>query len=91
MRSTGPTSNSVAMYSAMAKTETERIPIVGHIITDEDVGALQGAKLQHINLNKVVKLLTDPHSVSLFNNIKLYLLFIYFINRRCFMTDTSMP
>jgi len=57
--------------SKMPKTETmegsRNIPIVGHIITDEDIGALTGTRLQTINLNKVVKLLTDPHSVMLYD------------------------
>jgi hypothetical protein len=37
---TGPPT-SVTMFSTMGKMEGERIPIVGHIITDEDAGALQ--------------------------------------------------
>jgi len=43
-----------------------QIPIVSHIISDEDVGLLQGQKAP-INLNKVVKLLTDPHSAMLYD------------------------
>lgn len=48
--------------------ETEnRVPLVGHIITDEDIGSLQGAKLQPVNLERIVKLLTDPHSANLYD------------------------
>ncbi|XP_052683421.1 cilia- and flagella-associated protein 69-like [Crassostrea angulata] len=45
--------------------ERPRVPIVAHIITDDDIGVLKGTKLQPINLSRVVKLLTDPHSVHL--------------------------
>ncbi|XP_046371006.1 cilia- and flagella-associated protein 69-like [Haliotis rufescens] len=47
--------------------EKTRIPIVAHIITDDDIGMLQGSKLQPVNLNRVIKLLTDPHSVMLYD------------------------
>ncbi|XP_052820058.1 cilia- and flagella-associated protein 69-like [Mya arenaria] len=43
------------------------IPVVAHVITDEDIGALQGSKLVAMNLNRVVKLLTDPHSSMLYD------------------------
>lgn len=45
----------------------QTIPVVTHVITDEDIGALQGAKLIPMNLNRVVKLLTDPHSSMLYD------------------------
>ncbi|XP_050388470.1 cilia- and flagella-associated protein 69 [Patella vulgata] len=44
-----------------------RIPLVAHIITDDDIGMLQGSKLQPINLGRVIKLLTDPHSAILYD------------------------
>lgn len=43
------------------------VPVVTHVITDEDIGALQGSKLVAMNLNRVVKLLTDPHSAMLYD------------------------
>nr|XP_006825782.1 PREDICTED: uncharacterized protein C7orf63-like [Saccoglossus kowalevskii] len=39
------------------------IPVVGHLITDEDMGIQQGIKLYPVNLGRTVKLLTDPHSL----------------------------
>ncbi|KAK3587960.1 hypothetical protein CHS0354_014478 [Potamilus streckersoni] len=47
--------------------DTGRIPVVAHVITDDDIGILQGTKLMPMNLNRVVKLLTDPHSVMLYD------------------------
>ncbi|XP_064613736.1 cilia- and flagella-associated protein 69-like [Liolophura sinensis] len=44
-----------------------RIPLVTHVINDEDLGLLQGTKLIPVNLNKMVKLLTDPHSAMLYD------------------------
>lgn len=43
------------------------IPVVGHLITDDDIGVKQGIKIQPINFNKVIKLLTDPHSTTLYD------------------------
>ncbi|KAH3715889.1 cilia- and flagella-associated protein 69-like [Dreissena polymorpha] len=43
------------------------IPVVAHVITDEDIGALQGSKLIPMNLNRTIKLLTDPHSSMLYD------------------------
>ncbi|CAL1536351.1 unnamed protein product [Lymnaea stagnalis] len=42
------------------------IPLVTHIITDDDLGVLEGSKLQPINLKRVIKLLTDLHSEKLY-------------------------
>ncbi|XP_072017652.1 cilia- and flagella-associated protein 69-like isoform X2 [Amphiura filiformis] len=42
------------------------IPLVGHVITDDSMGLKQGISMQPINYNKVIKLLTDQHSVNLF-------------------------
>ncbi|XP_077978018.1 cilia- and flagella-associated protein 69-like [Glandiceps talaboti] len=42
------------------------IPVVGHLITDEDMGIQQGTKLQPVNLGRTVKLLTDPHSTNMY-------------------------
>lgn len=45
-----------------------RIPVVAHVITDDDLGLLQGSKQQQpINLKRVIKLLTDPHSMMLYD------------------------
>lgn len=55
---------------ALSTGMTERkasIPVVTHVITDEDIGALQGTKLIPMNMNRVVKLLTDPHSSMLYD------------------------
>ncbi|PIK45828.1 putative cilia- and flagella-associated protein 69 [Apostichopus japonicus] len=43
------------------------VPVVGHVITDDDIGVKQGIKIQAINFNKVFKLLTDPHSTTLYD------------------------
>ncbi|XP_013410709.1 cilia- and flagella-associated protein 69 [Lingula anatina] len=48
-------------------TSKPRIPIVSHTITDDDLGILQGAKLQPMNLTRVAKLMTDPHSSMLYD------------------------
>jgi len=42
------------------KTEKLEIPIVHHIVTDENAGYTQ--KIKEINLGRAVKLLSDPHS-----------------------------
>ncbi|PIK43058.1 putative cilia- and flagella-associated protein 69 [Apostichopus japonicus] len=42
-------------------------PVVGHVITDDDIGVKQGIKIQAINFKKVFKLLTDPHSTTLYD------------------------
>ncbi|XP_074659217.1 cilia- and flagella-associated protein 69-like isoform X1 [Tubulanus polymorphus] len=44
-----------------------RIPVVGHMITDDDMGILRGVKLQPVNLAKIVKLLVDPHSSMMYD------------------------
>ncbi|PVD30636.1 hypothetical protein C0Q70_09909 [Pomacea canaliculata] len=48
-------------------TGPTKIPIVAHIITDDDLEILQGSKLQPLNLKRVIKLLTDPHSMMLYD------------------------
>ncbi|XP_030849365.1 cilia- and flagella-associated protein 69 [Strongylocentrotus purpuratus] len=42
------------------------VPVVGHVITDEEMGLKKGIKIQQVNFVKVIKLLTDPHSVALY-------------------------
>ncbi|VDI03562.1 Hypothetical predicted protein [Mytilus galloprovincialis] len=66
MQRTGLTPKSNIMMTENI-VDKPRIPLVAHVITDDDIGLLQGAKLQPINLNRVVKLLTDPHSVMLYD------------------------
>ncbi|XP_071947275.1 cilia- and flagella-associated protein 69-like isoform X2 [Antedon mediterranea] len=54
----------------MATNEVEmkpKIPVVGHVITDDDLGIKKGVKLQPISFSNVIKLLTDPHSATLHN------------------------
>lgn len=54
----------------MADTQSgpdTRIPLVSHVITDDDLGLNQGSKHQPINLKRVIKLLTDPHSMMLYD------------------------
>lgn len=46
-------------------TNRPRIPVVSHVVTDEDAGLYTETPLPPINLAKVVKLLTDPHSAKL--------------------------
>ncbi|KAI0219801.1 Cilia- and flagella-associated protein 69 [Lamellibrachia satsuma] len=43
------------------------IPLVGHIITDDDIGFTEGNQLKPINLKRVIKLLLDPHSCMLYD------------------------
>ena len=43
------------------------IPVVSHVITDDQVGGLAGVKMQPVNMNKTIKLLTDPHSAMLYD------------------------
>ncbi|KAK7110003.1 cilia- and flagella-associated protein 69-like isoform X2 [Littorina saxatilis] len=62
---TGTTSASLMMTGA--QEPGGRIPLVTHVITDEDLGLLQGSKHQPINLKRVIKLLTDPHSMMLYD------------------------
>ncbi|KAH9499307.1 Cilia- and flagella-associated protein 69 [Bulinus truncatus] len=45
--------------------EKPNIPLVTHIITDDDMGIIEGSKLYPVNLKKMIKLLTDPHSSML--------------------------
>ncbi|XP_064647870.1 cilia- and flagella-associated protein 69-like isoform X2 [Lineus longissimus] len=47
--------------------DAPRIPIVGHKITDEDMGLLMGSKLEPVNLHRLIKLLIDPHSAMLYD------------------------
>ncbi|KAI8777748.1 cilia- and flagella-associated protein 69 isoform X1 [Biomphalaria glabrata] len=47
--------------------EKQNIPLVTHIITDDDMGILEGAKLHPVKLKKIFKLLTDPHSSMLYD------------------------
>ncbi|KAK3109030.1 hypothetical protein FSP39_021501 [Pinctada imbricata] len=54
-------------FTQAVEPDKPRVPIVAHIITDDDIGLLQGTKLQPINMGRVVKLLTDPHSVHLYD------------------------
>nr|XP_039253375.1 cilia- and flagella-associated protein 69-like [Styela clava] len=66
---TTTTATSVHVRTDFGTTEiTTRttIPLVSHIITDEDVGALSGVKIKPIDLNRAVKLLTDPHCCQLY-------------------------
>jgi hypothetical protein len=50
-----------------AKGKKELIPVVSHVITDDQVGGLPGVKMQPVNMNKTIKLLTDPHSAMLYD------------------------
>ncbi|CAG5115816.1 unnamed protein product [Candidula unifasciata] len=43
------------------------IPVVPNTITDEDLGLCQVSKLQPVNLKKVIKLLEDHHSKTLYD------------------------
>ncbi|RUS81453.1 hypothetical protein EGW08_010793 [Elysia chlorotica] len=54
------------MHHSSSESEKTRIPLVTHIITDEDLGICEGAKLQPVNLKRIIKLLTDPHSLMLY-------------------------
>ena len=49
------------------KGKKELIPVVSHVITDDQVGGLPGVKMQPVNMNKTIKLLTDPHSAMLYD------------------------
>ncbi|XP_062615202.1 cilia- and flagella-associated protein 69-like [Saccostrea cucullata] len=62
---TQPAFNPTMTTTQAIMPDKPRVPIVAHIITDDDIGILKGTKLQPINLSRVVKLLTDPHSVHL--------------------------
>lgn len=54
-------------FASQVSEQKPSVPIVTHVITDEDIGALQGSKLIPMNMNRVVKLLTDPHSSMLYD------------------------
>ncbi|BFZ02069.1 hypothetical protein BsWGS_05107 [Bradybaena similaris] len=45
----------------------QHIPVVANTITDEELGICQVSKLQSVNLKKVIKLLEDPHSKTLYD------------------------
>lgn len=62
-----PTGFSTNTMTQAVTSDKPVIPLVKHIITDEEIGLLKGSKLQPINMNRVVKLLTDPHSVTLYD------------------------
>lgn len=62
-----PVGFSTKSMTQMVTSDKPVIPLVKHTITDEDIGLLKGSKLQPINMNRVVKLLTDPHSVMLYD------------------------
>ncbi|PAA75987.1 hypothetical protein BOX15_Mlig017060g2, partial [Macrostomum lignano] len=49
------------------KLENQKIPIVTHIISDEDIGNVVGEKLQTVDLERVLKVLTDPHYAGLYD------------------------
>ncbi|XP_071803414.1 cilia- and flagella-associated protein 69-like [Asterias amurensis] len=42
------------------------VPVVKHVIRDDDIATKKGVKIQAVNYSKVIKLLTDPHSATLF-------------------------
>lgn len=63
----GPFGRSITINDTKTHQDTIRIPLVGHIITDDDIGALKGTRVQPVQLNKVIKLLTDDHSLMLFD------------------------
>jgi hypothetical protein len=41
----------------------EKIPIVRHIIKDDDIEEVQGEQLEPLDLDRIIKLFVDPHSV----------------------------
>ena len=49
------------------RPKKDLIPVVSHVITDDQVGGLPGVKMQPVNMNKTIKLLTDPHSAMLYD------------------------
>ncbi|KAK2187769.1 hypothetical protein NP493_155g04048 [Ridgeia piscesae] len=49
------------------RTAATNIPLVRHIITDDDMGLTEGLQLQPVNLKRVIKLLLDPHSCMLYD------------------------
>ncbi|XP_022085503.1 cilia- and flagella-associated protein 69-like [Acanthaster planci] len=52
----------------MASSDVQKtpLPVVKHVIGDDDMGIKKGVKIQVVNYSKVIKLLTDPHSVTLY-------------------------
>nr|XP_002126046.2 cilia- and flagella-associated protein 69 isoform X2 [Ciona intestinalis]XP_018667628.1 cilia- and flagella-associated protein 69 isoform X2 [Ciona intestinalis] len=53
-------------HTEMQNTEDKQIPVVAYIITDDEAGLTQGLKLRPVELTRVVRLLSDPHSSQLF-------------------------
>lgn len=60
------TPGSTKKFQSTMELDKTRIPLVTHIINDHDLGLVEGTKLQQVNLKRVIKLLTDPHSMMLY-------------------------
>ncbi|KAL5007038.1 hypothetical protein ScPMuIL_015844 [Solemya velum] len=58
---------SIQLATQSVVPDKPRIPLVTHIITDDEMGLMKGSRFQPMSLNRVVKLLTDPHSEMLFD------------------------
>ncbi len=50
---------------SLPKVKTNRIPVVPHLIRDEDVIDNVGPIFKPLELDKIVKLFVDPHSSNL--------------------------
>ena len=50
---------------SLPKLKTNRIPIVQHLVRDEDVMDTVGNVLKPLELDRLVKLFIDPHSNNL--------------------------
>jgi hypothetical protein len=49
-----------------ASLKEDKIPIVRHIIKDEEIEEAQGEQLEPLELDRIIKLFIDPHSVICF-------------------------
>ncbi len=50
---------------SLPKVKTNRIPVVQHLVRDEDVVETVGEVLKPLELDRLVKLFVDPHSNNL--------------------------
>lgn len=50
---------------SLPKLKTNRIPVVQHLIKDSEIEQADGQSLKALDLDRIVKLFIDPHSVNL--------------------------
>jgi hypothetical protein len=58
-----PPLHKLLLKSTTSLNRDEKIPVVRHVIKDVDIEQIEGEQLEPLELDRIIKLFVDPHSV----------------------------